>query len=96
MLCEHRSVGAYMESIKDYKEVLTGPNQFLSPSELRLGKGRAIKVRLVKQVNNHKVHCQVLTEEEHKHEQIFLGDLYEDKVFYRLFLGLRFLTLVFF
>ena len=49
MLGEHSSVDAYMESIKDYKEVLTDPNQFLSPSELRLGKGRAIKVRLGKQ-----------------------------------------------
>ena len=46
---EHSSVDAYMESIKDYKEVLTDPNQFLSPAELRLGKGRTIKDRHGKQ-----------------------------------------------
>ena len=46
MLRQHHSVDAYIESIKDFKEVLTDPNQFLSPSELRLGKGRPVKVKL--------------------------------------------------
>ena len=44
MLAEHSSVDLYMESIKDHKEVLTDPNQFLSPSEVRLGKGRSMTV----------------------------------------------------
>ena len=46
MLGEHGCVDAYIESIKDYKEVLTDPNQFLSIAELRLGKGRPVKVWL--------------------------------------------------
>ena len=43
----HGSVEDYMESIKGCKEVLTDPNQFLSASELRLGKGKPIKVELI-------------------------------------------------
>ena len=44
MLLQHSSVDAYINSIKDFKEVLTDPNQFLSASDLRLGKGRPVKV----------------------------------------------------
>ena len=44
--------------------------------------------------NKHKVPCQVLTKEEHKHEKILLGDLFEDKEFLRWFLGFRFFMFV--
>ena len=47
MLGEHGCVDAYIESIKDYKEVLTGLNQFLTIAEMRLGKGRTFKVWLL-------------------------------------------------
>ena len=47
MLGEHGCVDAYIESIKDYKEVLTDPNQFLTSAEMRLGKGRPVKVWLL-------------------------------------------------
>ena len=86
MLEEHSSVNAYVESIKDYKEVLTDPNQFLSASELRLGKGRTVKVRLSNKKKLQPIILQVLSEEEHKHEKILLGDMYDDKEFLRWFL----------
>ena len=44
LLEQHGCVDAYIESIKDYKEVLTDPNQFLSLPDQRLGKGKPIKV----------------------------------------------------
>ena len=44
MLEKHKSVDAYVESIKDFKEVLTDPNQFLSAADLRLGRGKPVKV----------------------------------------------------
>ena len=44
MLAEHGCVDAYIESIKDYKEVLTDPNQFLTTAEVRLGRGRPMQV----------------------------------------------------
>ena len=48
---EHGCVDAYIESIKDYKEVLTDPNQFLTSAEMRLGKGRPVKVWLFIKAN---------------------------------------------
>ena len=44
MLEQHGSVNAYVESIKDYKEVLSDPNVLLTATDLRLGKGRVVKV----------------------------------------------------
>ena len=64
----HQTVDNYMTSIRDEKEVLSDPNKNLSASEIRLGKGKAIKR---------------LTKTEKSHEKILLGDLYQDKEFLR-------------
>ena len=67
-MLEYGSVDNYMASIKDEKEVLSDPNKNLTPSEIRLGKGKTIKK---------------LSKTEKCHEKILLGDLYRDKEFLR-------------
>ena len=44
MLVSHDSVDTYLNSIKDFKEVLTDPNLGLSAADLRLGKAKPVKV----------------------------------------------------
>ena len=68
MINEHGDADAYIESIKDYKEVLSDPNKDLSATEIRLGKGLPVKT---------------LSKKENNHEKILLGDLYKDKEFLR-------------
>ena len=68
MIQQFGSVDAYLESIKDQKEMLSDPNKNLTPAEIRLGKGTQIKT---------------LTKTEEKHEKILLGSLYKDKQFLR-------------
>ena len=68
MIQQFGSVDAYLESIKDQKEMLADPNKNLTPAEIRLGKGTQIKT---------------LTKTEEKHEKILLGSLYKDKQFLR-------------
>ena len=46
MLLHFPSVETYLDSIKDFHEVLTDPNQFLSVLDLRTGKGKPVKVML--------------------------------------------------
>ena len=65
---DHGTVDNYILSTKDEKEVLSDPNKNLTVSEIRLGKGKTVKM---------------LTKTENVHEKIFLGDLYKDKEFLR-------------
>ena len=46
----HGSIDNYIEIIKEYKEVLTDPNRFLTPTEIRLGRGKPVKVSLIKRL----------------------------------------------
>ena len=68
MISDHGTVDNYIASTKDEKEVLSDPNKNLTVSEIRLGKGKTVKM---------------LTKTETCHEKIFLGDLYKDKEFLR-------------
>ena len=52
MVEHHNGVDAYMESIRDYKEVLTDPNQFLSAADIRLGRGQTVKVIFLNNTNS--------------------------------------------
>jgi len=79
MICTHGDVDAYIESIKDYKEVLSDPNKHLSGTDIRMGKGIPIKV---------------LSKKENYHEKLLLGNLYEDKEFLRYFQNLLSDTIV--
>ena len=47
MLVTHDSVDTYLNSIKDFKEVLTDPNLGLTAADLRLGKAKPVRVRKV-------------------------------------------------
>ena len=67
-MIQHKSVEQYLESIKDFKEQLSNPNEGLSKTEIRLGKGKDKKV---------------LSKTENSHEKILLGDHYKDKEFLR-------------
>lgn len=68
MMVDHGSVDDYIASTMEEKEVLSDPNKNLTVSEIRLGKGKSVKM---------------LTKTENFHEKIFLGDLYKDKEFLR-------------
>lgn len=67
-MVDHGSVDDYIASTMEEKEVLSDPNKNLTVSEIRLGKGKSVKM---------------LTKTENFHEKIFLGDLYKDKEFLR-------------
>ena len=67
-MVDHGSVDDYIASTMQDKEVLSDPNKNLTVSEIRLGKGKSVKM---------------LTKTENFHEKIFLGDLYKDKEFLR-------------
>ena len=68
MISTHGNVDAYIESIKDFKEVLSDPNKHLTETEKRMGKGLPLKV---------------LSKKENYHEKLLLGDMYKDKEFLR-------------